>query len=134
MNRRERRAAAARGQDFAPPETYVRTCGRMAIELRSWLDLYPDDIPRFALPDRKILAAAAIDQVMDRIVRNDAARVIAERFCEIGIEVGGPGAQPTLTMLCAVLDAVGVRWEVVPLNDLGEWKVLSRGDGPGEPS
>ena len=133
MNRRERRAAIARGQCFEPPAGYVRTVACMATELRSWIDLYPEDIPRFALPDRKFLAAACIDQVMDRIARNDSARILAARFCEIGIEVGGPGAQPTLTMLSTALDLVDVPWEVVALKELGEWAVVSRGTD-GDPS
>ena len=36
-------------------------------------------------------------------------------------------------MLSVVLDLVGVPWEVVPMKDLGEWAVVSRGTG-GEPS
>ncbi len=133
MNRRERSAATASGQDSDPPENYVRTIKRMAMDLRVWLEMFPEDPPRFALPDRKINAIAPLDAVIDRIVRNEAARGIAERFCEIGVEDGGPGAEPTLHMLRVVLDLVDVPWEVVSLAELGEWKVLSPGDG-GEPS
>jgi hypothetical protein len=132
VNRRERRAAIARGQDFDPPEGYVRMVKLMAMALRAWRARYPDQHPHFALPDRTVHAAASLDYLIDGVARNETARVLANGFCELALEVGGE--PPTLFQLRAALEIAGIEWQVVPVEELGgEWKVISRGSD-GEPS
>jgi hypothetical protein len=131
MNRRERRAAASRGEDDDRGEKHERTCVRMAEHLRAWLAAHPGRIPRFAMPPEKVAVFACLDHVIDVIARDDNARELAEEFCRIGIEVGGPNAQPTILMLWAVLNRVGVPTETAELKEFEgggrQMKVIARG-------
>jgi len=123
MNRRERRAAAAHED---PPPEYVRTVQLMVVALRRWLKEHPDDPPHFALPPAHVHMAVCIDQVRHVLARDAAARELVDVFCAIGVQCGGPGGEPTVTMVWAVLDLVGVKADVVPTEAFGPYKLISR--------
>lgn len=86
------------------------------------------------MPSDDVTVFATLDLVAVVIARDDDARRLLARLCEIGVEVGGPNAQPTVTMLRAVLDDVGFRFERARLEEFkvcGSLHVISRGSAPG---
>jgi hypothetical protein len=127
MNRRERRAALAAEITPQIPVNYVRTCERMAVALRRWLEAHPGERPRFALPPPGILAIATLDQAVDIVARDAHARELVIGFCAIGRKIGGRGAEPTIMMLCVVLERVGLAAETAGLEEFEAFKFLSRG-------
>lgn len=120
MNRRERRAAASLGLDGHPPK-YVETCQDMAHLLRRFVA--DGGKPSFALPPADVYAIAPLDAVRDKVALNAEARACVDVFCGIGVEIGGKGAQPTLAMLRAVLEVVGLAHEERPVEHFGQFTV-----------
>jgi hypothetical protein len=130
MNRRERRAAVARGEREVP-ESYVRTIQRMIDALRAALKLNPGNPPRFALPPRDVILAATVDQVEHIVARDPLARELCQIFCAIGVEISGPGGQPSVTMLAVALDAVGLKAEQAAIEEFGRVVPFSPGSTAG---
>ncbi len=132
MNRRARRAAASRGEADAEglsEDKYIRICEHMARAMRVFLLAYHPEQPRFALPPvRHGFAVAPLDAVADKVSLNAEARALVDEFCRIGVNALGPGAQPTLEMLRAVLAFVGYPHEERPLEHFGQFAAVdSRG-------
>lgn len=125
MNRRQRRAARARGDDD-PPAAMVEIVRRMATRLLA-LQRSGGEPPLFALPPRDVMAIAPLDMVIDRVGLNASARELALDFCRIGCEVKGPRGQPTINMLRAALDLVDFPREERPLEHFGSFAVVQRG-------
>jgi hypothetical protein len=106
------------------------TLGRMYRHLLAWIETHPGVVPRFARPSREVDFIAALDEVASVVAKDSHARELVASFCKIGIDVGGPGCEPSVRMLYAVLDTAGVATETVPLEafgHLGKLKVLSPG-------
>jgi hypothetical protein len=124
MNRHERRRAFAQGKRAAKtgemPDGYTDTCETMALAYRMWRRNNPDaPPPRFALPPRELAVIAGVDQVASRIVRNESAAELVELFDLAARFFGGPNNGPTVLMLSAVLEVVGVEVERVSPGELG---------------
>lgn len=108
----------------------VETVRRMANRLRAVLRAITQagaPRPRFALPPRDVTAIAPLDKVAGRVALNASALLLAEDFCRIGLEVHGPGGQPTINMLRATLELVGFPHEEWPLDYFGAFAVVQRG-------
>lgn len=100
----------------------VEACEQMKQALQAWIR-GGRELPQFALPPRHVLLIAPIDQVVGILARNDAARTLVEVFCAIGCSIEHSG-EPTVNMLRAVLDRVGVPYETVPIETFGRLQIM----------
>lgn len=116
MNRRQRRAASKSAEPDTEKKQYMQTCEAMHTALVDWLRAHPGGVPRFAMPPREVGVVGCIDDVVDIIAKDDAARQLVGILCDIGVKIR-PHGQPTILMLRVVLDTIGLPYEVAPMEE-----------------
>jgi len=131
MNRRERRAARARGanptgKDLATDEEYIHVIESIANTYIAGVALYPDEIPRFAFPPKSIFVIGDLAPVIPRIARNDAARAFLNGLVEGARRTGDPKSFPTVFMVRIALEHAGAPIEEV---SCAEWGIAIGGRG-----
>ena len=115
MNRRERRAARARGggwgggADDMPPG-YIRQIERMGELIKGWLRANPGARPIFRMPPREAWVVVELGAMADRVAGNDAARAMLTLL----LESFPPEKEPSLFMLRVALAGYPLV-ELVPL-------------------
>jgi len=103
------------------PGHYVDVIGAIADTFRASLAIYPSgqDPPRFAFGPREIMVAANLEQWIDRIAKNDGARIFLESLVLGAKRSGDPKNMPTVFMTRAGLELAGAQIEHVSAAEFG---------------
>jgi hypothetical protein len=117
-------------------ESYYRCLSLLEKATRLWLAGRDKDepAPELRLPTvQGMWISVCIDQIT--IAKNAAARELVDLLCMVCVETMGPNRQPTVEMLRAVLQNVGLPYERAPLEAFGRFTPLSPARrGGGQPS